>query len=152
MPDIVGSEETVTVTDPRHPLFNQTLPLFSIVNRRDVGHCCVVLVEGISRQFVPVTATDRSAVPVTVWPVRLNLTALQQLVTTYHQIVGSSEDDQPQPATGTSSSAADVAGRAPGAGSHLGTTQPDPTAGGLSNPGPGVSPIGSPDQESGATP
>jgi hypothetical protein len=142
----------VTVTDPRHPLFNQTLPLLSIVNWRDVGHCCVVLVEGISRHFVPVTATNRSAVPVTVWPVRLNLTALQQLVTTYHQIVGSSEDDQPQPATGTASSATVVPGWASSADPHLGATQPDSTAGDLSNPGPGVSPIGSPDHVSGATP
>ena len=142
----------MTVTDPRHPLFNQTLPLLSIVNRRDVGHCCVVLVEGISRQFVPVTATNRSSVPVTVWPVRLNLTALQQLVTTYHQIVGSSEDDHPQPATRTASTATVVAGYASSADPHLGTTQPDPTAGGPSDPDPSVSPIGSPDHVSGATP
>jgi len=148
----VTSEETVTVTDPRHPLFNQTFPLLSIVNRRDVGHCCVVLVEGISRQFVPVTATNRSAIPVAVWPVPLNLMALQQLVITYHQMVGSSEDDHPQSTTGSTLSTPVVPECTASASASLGAAQPNPTAAGLPHPGPGVPPMGSPDQESGATP
>jgi hypothetical protein len=81
-------EDSVTITDPRHPLFQRTLPLLGLVNRRDLGPCCIVLVEGMSRQYIPVRVTDRSATPLSAWPLPLDVTSVRELVVTDQRIVG----------------------------------------------------------------
>jgi hypothetical protein len=74
------SEETVTVIDPRHPLYGRTLPLITITNKAYLGRCCIVWVYGGHNQCVPLAATDRAPEPPTIFPVPLNLTAVQQLI------------------------------------------------------------------------
>src|SRR5258708_26913099 len=50
----------VTITDPTHPLFGQTLPLLSVRTHRSRTHVTVLLPTG-RRRSVPCDATDLSA-------------------------------------------------------------------------------------------
>ena len=77
----------MTVTDPRHPLYGQTLTLVYITNKPYSGRCCVVwLQEGIERN-VPVEATDRSTEPLIIFPLPLNLSSVRQLLATCERMV-----------------------------------------------------------------
>lgn len=79
-PIALALEESAIIIDPGHPLFERMLPLIALVNRRDVGQCCLVLVEGISRQYIAVSATNEAVAPFAIWPVPLNATSMRQLV------------------------------------------------------------------------
>jgi hypothetical protein len=85
--------ETVTVTDPRHALYGNTLPLISIEQRRDVGHCCVVDVGGGSTRYIPVEATDQALEQFSASPIPLSLKAIQQLLNTFQRIVEGDQDE-----------------------------------------------------------
>jgi hypothetical protein len=83
----------VTVIDPRHPLYQRTLPLVGMVKRRDLGPCCIVLVEGISQQYIPVKATSWSTELVWEWASPLNLSSVQQLLAIYDRIEEKIDDE-----------------------------------------------------------
>jgi len=92
----VHSQETITVVDPRHPLFGRTLRLIEIENKQYLGRCCVVLDRDPIERYIPLTATDLSPVPLKTYSLFLNLDSVRQLLATYErimlQIEGGTED------------------------------------------------------------
>jgi hypothetical protein len=81
-----AGDELVTIVDPRHALFGQTLLLLEVANKPYWGQCCVVQWREGFLRHVPLAATSRSAEPPVVFPVPLGLTALQQLLTVYQRL------------------------------------------------------------------
>jgi hypothetical protein len=79
------SEETVTVVDPSHFLFGRTFPLLGTVTKAYLGRCCVIRLDS-TEQFVPLVATDRSPEPLTVYPLPLSVSTIQQLLAVYARI------------------------------------------------------------------
>ena len=90
----LSPEDTVTVVDPRHPLFGQTLSLIGITNKQYLGRCCIVWLRAGMEQLVPLAATDRSPDPLVVYSLPLNLPSVRQLLATYERFMS-------QPAEGT---------------------------------------------------
>ena len=77
---IVSPKETVTVVDPRHPLFGRTLPCVGISNSCHRGRCCILWIRPTVERHVPVTATDLEYDPSTLYPLPISLESLQQLL------------------------------------------------------------------------
>jgi hypothetical protein len=73
-------EETVTVVDPRHPLFGRTLPCIGIANSCHRGRCCIVWIRPTVERHVPVTATNLEFDPTMLYPLPISLDSLQQLL------------------------------------------------------------------------
>jgi hypothetical protein len=103
--------ETVTIVDPRHPLYDQTFPLLHIKNHRNLIPSCVIQVlEGVDR-LVPVAVTDLATAPVIVYSLPLDVSSLQNLIQTFARIQEqvesecddeSTEDTKPNTANGQS--------------------------------------------------
>jgi hypothetical protein len=73
--------DTVTVTDPTHPLYNLSLPLISITTKPRLGRVCVVwLYPGVER-IVPVAATSLGKLPIQPASCRLSVTSVHALLT-----------------------------------------------------------------------
>ena len=77
---IVSPKETISVVDPRHPLFGRTLPCVGISNSCHRGRCCIVWIRPTVERHVPVTATDLEYDPSTLYPLPISLESLQQLL------------------------------------------------------------------------
>ena len=77
---IVTPEETVTVVDPRHPLFGRTLPCVGIANSPYRGRCCIVWIRPTVERHVPVAATNLEYVAEEMYPLPISLDSLQQLL------------------------------------------------------------------------
>ena len=78
--------ETVTVRDPRHPLYEQTLVLLAIKNKP--GHstsCLVQLFDGVERP-IPLQATNLSTTPLATYSLPLDLSSLHNLIQTFARI------------------------------------------------------------------
>jgi hypothetical protein len=86
-------KETVTVTDPRHPLFGRTLPMLGITNKQNLVPCCVVWIAAGIERMVPVAATDRAAEPPYIFPAPLNVVAVQQLLAAFERITSRSVEE-----------------------------------------------------------
>ncbi len=72
--------ETVTVVDPRHPLYEQTFPLLHLKNKQGlVPSCLVQIAEGVER-LIPVSVTDISASPPLAFPLPVDLSSLHNLI------------------------------------------------------------------------
>jgi hypothetical protein len=83
----ITQPETITVTDPRHPLFDQSFPLLQIRNKQDlVLSCHVQIVPGVNR-LVPISLTDLATKPIDVFPSPLHISSLQNLTQSYQRIV-----------------------------------------------------------------
>src|SRR3954463_7895521 len=78
-----AGDELVTIVDPRHALFGQTLLLLEVASKPYRGRCCVVQLREGFCCHVPLSATSRSVEPPAVFPVPLDLPALEQLLTVY---------------------------------------------------------------------
>ena len=77
---IVSPKETISVVDPRHPLFGRTFPCVGISNSCHRGRCCIVWIRPTVERHVPVTATDLEYDPSTLYPLPISLESLQQLL------------------------------------------------------------------------
>ena len=75
----LSPEQTVTITDPRHPLCGRTLPLIGITHKSYLGRCCVVWLRQDIERWVPVSATDLEFDPNTLHPIPLSVAAVAQL-------------------------------------------------------------------------
>ena len=84
--------ETITVTDPCHPLHGHQCELVEIYQRQDGVTFCRVKIGELGRSDVPLTATDRS-IPLPVPESLLSYQSLQQLLTTYQTIVEAQDDE-----------------------------------------------------------
>src|SRR5579864_4711144 len=121
-------EETVHIIDPRHPLYGQTLPLVGITNRSYLGHCCVIAMPGNVERNIPLTATDRSAEPLVLFPLPLDLLGLQRLLHTYARLMRQSEQEVPHDASSPPAHPhADGPSDPHPARYSVGTAQPGPT-------------------------
>jgi hypothetical protein len=88
----VSSEATVTVIDPRRPLYGQTFPLNGLVNHSDYGPCVVVWISsGLQRQ-IPIIATNLAAEPPVVNPCPLSLTSIIKLLSAYARFAQQSKE------------------------------------------------------------
>jgi hypothetical protein len=78
-----SAEETISVIDPRHPLYGQTLRLIQFTKCAYHGQSCVVWLGNGAERLVPLAATDRSPQPLTISPLPLSLTSAESLVRAY---------------------------------------------------------------------
>ncbi len=88
MGDAIPADELITVIDPRHPLCGQKLRLICIVNRPYLGRCCVAWLENGVERDVPIAATDRSPEFLTFYPLPIDISSVERLLTTYAHITG----------------------------------------------------------------
>ncbi len=71
--------KTVTVIDPRHPLFNRTFPLLHIKNIQEKNPCCLIsLPEGVER-WLPLQVTNLGGIPPDIFPIPIDLHSLKTL-------------------------------------------------------------------------
>ena len=86
-------QETITVVDPRHPLFGRTLPCVGISNSCHRGRCCIVWIRPTVERHVPVTATNLEYDPSTLYPLPISLASLQQLLQELLLVAGARNGD-----------------------------------------------------------
>lgn len=134
----LATSETVTIVDPRHPLYDQTFPLLHVKNHRDlIPSCLIRVLEGVDR-LVPVAVTDLAAAPIIVHSLPLGVSSLQNLIQTFARIQeqvetecgdGSAEETKPNAASDQSpTGVANTGGSAAGNGLSdrcSGLQQPD---------------------------
>ena len=76
----LSNEKTATVVDPRHPLFGRTFPLLGITTKQYLGVCCIILLQKDIERCVPLSATDHSTEPISIYPLPLSLSSVQSLL------------------------------------------------------------------------
>ena len=81
------SRETVTVVDPRDPLFGQTFTLLFVENKSYRGKCCVVRMETGIERHIPISVTDLWPDPIQIYPLALNLSSVRELLAAYARII-----------------------------------------------------------------
>jgi hypothetical protein len=87
-------EETITVVDPRHPLFGRTLPCIGIANSSHRGRCCIVWIRPTVERHVPVTATHLEYDPATLYPLPISVDSLRQFLYEFACAARASEGEQ----------------------------------------------------------
>lgn len=101
-------EETVTVVDPRHPLFGRTLPCVGIANSSHRGRCCIVWIRPTVERHVPVSATNLGCNPHTHFPLPISVESLRQFLQEYLSVTGGWKGDPSDDSTITHSSGSAV--------------------------------------------
>jgi hypothetical protein len=86
-------EATVTVVDPRHPLFGRTLPCVGIANSSHRGRCCIVWIRPTVERHVPVWATNLEDHPSPLSPLPISVESLQQFVQEFLLVSGGWKGD-----------------------------------------------------------
>jgi hypothetical protein len=81
-----SATETVTIVDPRHPLYGRTFPLINIANRSRIGQACVIQLQDDLERTVPLAVTDRASESVDIFPLSLNLSSVRQLLRAFKRI------------------------------------------------------------------
>ena len=110
---IVSPKETVSVVDPRHPLFGRTLPCVGISNSCHRGRCCILWIRPTVERHVPVTATDLEYDPATLYPLPISLESLQQLLQEFLLVADARNGDPAHAATATACRASTTRGEQP---------------------------------------
>src|SRR6058998_1711311 len=82
----LSTEQSITVTDPRHPLCGRTLTHIAMTYHADLGHCCVVWLRPQVERLVPVGATNLAFQPNPHSPTPLSVDAVEQLLRVVHDI------------------------------------------------------------------
>jgi hypothetical protein len=86
-----SAAETVTIIDPRHPLYDRTFPLLHVKNKQNlILSCLIQLPEGVER-LVPVEVTNLARSPLFVFSLPLDVSSLQNLVETFARIEAQAE-------------------------------------------------------------
>jgi hypothetical protein len=78
--------ETVTIIDPRHPLYDQTFPLLHIKNKQNLVPACLIRLRTSVERLVPLAVTNLAASTPTTFPVSLDLSSLHNLNQTFRRI------------------------------------------------------------------
>ena len=101
----LSTEQTITVTDPRHPLYGRTLTLIALTYHHELGQCCVVWLRPQVVRLVPVSATHGAFDPNAISLTPLSVDAVAQLLRVVHDIQqvsqGASSDASPSRPSGT---------------------------------------------------
>jgi hypothetical protein len=84
---------TVTVVDPRHPLYDQTFPLIHIKNKQELVRSCLVLLRENVERLIPLAVTDLALSPPDVFPVPLDISSLQNLIETFSRMTSQLEQE-----------------------------------------------------------
>lgn len=71
----------VTVVNPAHPLYGQTLPLIGVTNKQYIGRACVVWIQPGVERLIPLWATSLADVTLPAFPCRVSVAALRALLT-----------------------------------------------------------------------
>ena len=91
---VVTPKETITVIDPRHPLFGRTFLLINIIHKPRLGSFCVIRYLDSLERSVPLEATNnRSLEPPEISTSSINLASVRQLLRKYEQITFQSAED-----------------------------------------------------------
>jgi hypothetical protein len=90
----VTPEETVTVVDPRHPLFGRTLPCVGISNCSYRGRCCIVWIGPTIERHIPVSATNLEFDPMTLSSLAISVESLRQLLYEFSCMTHASKGEQ----------------------------------------------------------
>jgi hypothetical protein len=81
--------DQITITDPHHPLHDQTFPLIHIQNTHRLVLCGVVQLAKDVERLVPLQATNLAERQPETFPLSLGLSSLEQLIRTYEWIQSS---------------------------------------------------------------
>ena len=81
-----AAAEKVTLTDPCHPLYEQSFPLLHIKNKQNmVPSALIQLQEGVNR-LVPLESTNMAVSPPVVFPLPVDISSLEKLTKIFDQI------------------------------------------------------------------
>lgn len=94
--------ETITVTDPRHPLYGQTFRLIQVEDRSDRGKCCLVERDWGQNSYLPLNVTDKSEIRWVSSSIPLSVKAIRQLVVLYTRLTEDNENGSTHPTPETS--------------------------------------------------
>src|SRR5499427_668211 len=104
-----SADQTITVLDPRHPMYGRTFPLVAITHHSQLGRCCVVWLQPHVERFIPVQATNLAFDPNAISPSPLSIAAVEHLLRVFQDIQhahqGVSRDASPHCPNGTPSHA-----------------------------------------------
>lgn len=117
-------EETITVVDPRHPLFGRTLPCLGIAHSSHRGRCCIVWIRPTVERHVLVTATNLEYDPATLYPLPISVDSLRQFLYEFACATRASEGEPTNDNSTTCFPSSPTGGRSPGS---------DPAQPGLDN-------------------
>jgi hypothetical protein len=81
------SRETVTVMDPRDPLFGQTFILLFVENKSYRGKCCVARMETGIERHIPISVTNLSPGSIQSYPLALDLSSVRKLLAVYARMI-----------------------------------------------------------------
>jgi hypothetical protein len=81
------TQETVTITDPCHPLHDQTFPLLFLTKFHNYEPCCMIQVTPGVDRLIPVRQTNLSPADFPVFPSPLDISSLHRLIETYTRIL-----------------------------------------------------------------
>jgi hypothetical protein len=84
-------QEMVTITDPCHPLHDQTFPLLFITKFHNYEPCCMIRVAPEVDRLIPVRQTNLSQTEFSRFPSPLDLSSLHCLIETYTRILAQVE-------------------------------------------------------------
>jgi hypothetical protein len=85
--EITGDvDESVTVIDPRHPLYGQSFRLVGITTKQYLGRCCVVLDHASRERNLPLAVTDRSPDPLVMAPLPVDVATIEHLIHVFAQL------------------------------------------------------------------
>jgi len=122
-------QAAVTVTDPCHPLNNQTFPLLYLTNQRELEPCCLVQIAPGVERLIPRRQTSLSILTPTVFSSPLDLSSLQNLIGTFAHILAQVEMESSDDSGATTQ----TTGRSRSAPASVGDVGPDPSTGGLAS-------------------
>jgi hypothetical protein len=85
--------DTVTVTDPTHPLYGRTFPLVGVTTKQHLGRVCVVwLYPGVER-VIPLAAASLAEPPPPPSPCKLSVAGLHTLLAVVASLVDLRQED-----------------------------------------------------------
>ncbi len=75
------------VTDPRHPLYGQSLPVLRFADRQaEKKRVCIVWLEPFGERVLDIEETDLSTESISIFPLSVSLFSMEQLVSVFQNI------------------------------------------------------------------
>jgi hypothetical protein len=81
-----GMQETVTITDPCHPLYDQTFPLLFTTKYHNYEPCCMIQISPEADRLIPIRQTNLSTPVFHVFPSPLDISSLHRFIETFTRI------------------------------------------------------------------
>jgi hypothetical protein len=91
--NILAVPETVTIIDPRHPLYDHTFSLLHIKNKQElIPSCLVRLAEGAER-LIPISVTNLAVETPNIFPSPIDISSLHELTQVFLRLVAQIEKE-----------------------------------------------------------